>query len=153
MLSYFSQSNRRLSFQARSLDIAAEFAALVRDATCDVLPSSNVLGAPQVDPGLLVTGWQSAAVPGSSIALVGDIDGTPARRSPPLRLSYQVVQEAQGVRVLGPPALDIMLRIREITGDPVKDNPIVTTGYWIREFPLKKVCNQRLDPSGRGEFY
>ena len=61
--------------------------------------------------------------------------------------------ETLAVNYQGPPAFDIQVRVREITRDAVKDNPLVTNGYWIRTFPLKKVCNLRLLAlPGRGEY-
>jgi len=148
LMTYVSQTSERAAFHGRAIDVASEFAAQVADTTCDLLPDDNAPSPPATDPGLLAAGDQLAPVTGSAITLVGDIDGTPS-----VRVSYVSTLEIRGAGFDGPPAFDLEVRIREITNDDALDDPAITEGWWIRTFPVKKVCNRRTEPTGRGEFY
>lgn len=148
LLTYVSQTGKQAAFHGRALDLAAEFAAQAADTSCDLRPNDVAPTAPATDPGLLAAGDQFVAVSGSAITLVGDIAGHPR-----VNVSYAVVPELRVAGFDGPPAFDLTVRIREIMNDAAKDDPAVTRGYWIREYPVKKVCNLRTEPVGRGGYY
>ena len=156
LLAHVSQTNRRAAFQTRSLDIASEFATQVRDAACDVPQGAIAVSPASTDPGLNQQNWypgtgvtiDQPAAPIGSFNLVGFLPGIP-----PVHVSYRATAEAGTVAIDGPPAFDVEVRIREVTGDPDKDDPNVVTGFWMRTFPIKKVCNIRLELNGRGEYY
>ncbi|MCC7381221.1 MAG: prepilin-type N-terminal cleavage/methylation domain-containing protein [Deltaproteobacteria bacterium] len=165
LLRSISTANRRMDFQTTSLDIFGEFAAQVQDAPCDMFPG---VAAPvndgSTDPGLLLAppppGWQEIVpVAGSAITMVGDFGpatGVAATQNRLLnyRVRYNAQPSAPPVGGAGVPAFDLQVEIREITFDPLKDAPATTDGYWIRTFPLKKICNVRTEPEdGRGAYY
>jgi hypothetical protein len=104
------------------------------------------------DPGLVLTApaWVTAPVPGSSILYVGNF----VDRVPAINVSYMVAPETVPVNVPPPlaPGLEISVRIREIMNDPLKDDPNLVNGYWIRVFPVKKTCTLRYDATSRGEY-
>jgi type II secretory pathway pseudopilin PulG len=143
-----TRTNERLGFHNRSVELAAEVAAQIQDAACDVRVGDLVVSAASRDPGLAPGGPYDAPLPGSGIRTVGDLDGRP-----PIRIRYTVAEEDRALAPEGPPALDVTIEIREITRDPARDDPAVINGYWIRRFPVKKICNLRLELSGRGEYY
>ena len=50
-------------------------------------------------------------------------------------------------------AFSVEVRILEQTGNPAEDtNPAIATGMRVRTYPVKKLCNPRLDASRRGEY-
>jgi len=160
LLKFVGDASRRMTFQTASLDVYAETVAQIQDARCNVDP----LGVFDRDPGLdfLLSNagvWQTnpALLGASLIRRLGDVRATDANaRSIPLNVSIRAAV-ANPVfafaTTVGPPAYDFEIRIREITSDPARDNPAVTDGYWIRDFPAKKVCNFRTDGTSRGETY
>lgn len=158
-----TQANRRMAFQVKSLDIVAQFSAQVRAATCDVPPgvsgfntaTSDAALLPSGGPATITTaagasaGWWDTPPPTSAITLVGNIPNT----TPPIHVAYRAVDATPPAPYDGPPSLNIEVRAREITGDSALDAPTRASGYHIREFTVKKVCTQRQDSQGRGEWY
>lgn len=156
-----NQTSTKSTFHAASLNLFASFSAQVRNSSCDVAPGLTGFQLGTSDRGLAPTGltYLTAPVdPTSALQLVGDfIDGTAIQGAPPMNLAYRV--RVASTPIDAPPSLEIEVRIREITRDPVKD--AATTGYWIRDYTLTKVCTLRNDregscgspPCGRGEFY
>jgi hypothetical protein len=67
---------------------------------------------------------------------------------PQMQIDYMVIPDNDPAIEI--PALDIQVRIRELTGDAATD--IAATGYYVRTYPVRKVCNARLDESRRGEY-
>ncbi len=169
MINRVQGANRSMGFQQQAIEAYNAIAAQIRDAQCDFdgnVPSPAPLVPATTDPGLAAVvgaGWIHASPPNSSIIHVGLTDGTNPnlpRTIPPMRVSYQVNLEAPPVPgpTSGPlpgaigPAFDIQVLVREITGDPARDNPAVTAGFWIRNFPMKKTCNPRFGATRRGEY-
>jgi type II secretory pathway component PulJ len=155
MINRVQGANRSIAFQSDALDAFSRIAAQLRDAEC-VLPNdlppnlANTVRDPGLDP---VNGtWIAAPAAGSLITFVGDADTNPqlARYMPPLRVDYRLRASAVPVNAL--PALEAEVRVREITRDPVRDDPAVENGHWIRIFPVQKVCTPRLDDTLRGAY-
>lgn len=164
LLRSISNANRRIDFQTTSLDIFGEFAAQVQDAPCDMFPGAVAPTVPGTDPGLLLAPapplfQEVIPVAGSAITMVGDFGpkaATPDLQNRQLnyRVRYNVAPAAAAAALNGVPAFDVQVEIREITFDAAKDDPTVLDGYWIRTFPLKKICNVRTEPEdGRGAYY
>jgi type II secretory pathway pseudopilin PulG len=149
MVGRISNANRSMAFQTASLDAFSEISAQIRDARCDI-PEGQAMddfNAALFDPGLALTNgqWVNAAIAGSTIQLVGDF----TNRVPVIRIDYRVAEDNTQP---GPVSLDIDVRVREITGDPDKDDPARESGYWIQVFPVKKLCTPRTDATYRGEY-
>jgi hypothetical protein len=163
-----------MDFQNASLDAFTEFSAQVALAECDYMaidPTNAPPPAGQLDPGLAAAaaGWTgmgadvyTAAAPpaGTTITLTGPIGPAGpagvAKRNFNLHVRYRAAFVPPPV-VFGSgntaPSYDLDVEIREITGDPARDGFGVTAGPWIRTFPLKKVCNLRLDGGvGRANY-
>lgn len=172
MLDRVEGANRSLDLTRTANDAYARLAAQIRDAQCDFDGSLPVpaLDATTTDAALfnvIGAGWigvDTALPQPSTISYVGLTDGSNPnlpRTVPPLRIEYRVVNEAAPVAAPGAtrlpppgvgPAFDIDIRIRQLTMDPARDNPAVTDGWWIKHFPMKKVCNARYERTRRGEY-
>lgn len=172
MLERVEGANRSFDLTQTANDAYARLAAQIRDAQCD-FDGATPAAAPNpatIDDGLeraVGLGYVGVDVPvpqPSTITYVGLTDGSQAPRIPqtvpPLRIEYQVLREAPPVAAPGAvrapppnpgPAYDINVRIRQITGDPARDDPSVENGWWIKHYPVKKVCNARYESSSRGE--
>lgn len=169
MISAVTQANRRQSFQNKSLEVFAAVATQVKSANCDVFPPlflPGAIGSDAIFAGAMPSGWIDAQIAGSSLTMIGDSAGATGwdpGLTPPMRIEYYMeLSPAPVANYQGPPSFDLEVRVREVTLDPTKDAPTAGTpdaptpnGYWIRSFPLKKVCNARpTDIStvgGRGE--
>ncbi|MCA9548646.1 MAG: hypothetical protein KC933_01340 [Myxococcales bacterium] len=155
MINHVQGANRTLDFQNAALDAFARVAAQIRDAQCDFPARVPAFTPATTDPGLVNFGlWQG--VPGgpvanSAITFVGDAASNPALAEyvPPIAVDY-VVNLAPPPGPLAPPTLRVDVRVRQIMNDAAKDNPALTDGYWIRMFPVEKVCAARQDQFGRG---
>lgn len=162
LLKYTSDAHRTMSFQTASIDLYARLAAEIQDAHCDV--DDVDFTVINIDPGLtqgdgVFVGDApfGAAVPpaGSKIQSAGIF----REYTPDLSVRYQATWvpaiDANVDGLLdGPPGYNIDVEVRQITGDATQDNPATLDGYWIRNYPISKVCNIRLeDTNGRGEFY
>ena len=170
LINHVHSANRTMAYATSSIDVFAQISAQIRDARCDFdadnPPGPGTVDAALTDPGLasvLGGAWVSGPIGGSQISLIGDLDGSnPAlpKLVPPLRVDYRVQVEdtakltAQdgNAPVPNAPSLEVDVRIRELTGDPARDNPALEDAYWIRTFPVKKLCNPRLDETSRGEY-
>lgn len=162
LITTISGANRRLAFQRRANEVFSQFAAQVADARCDCVgpacPGADLDLDPALDPGFagafLFPGDACALPAGSTLTICGDqANWTPPVETsgPPLQLSYTSVLYAPPVAIPGaPPAYDLLVRVREIRN--VADENLVADAPWVREYPLKKVCNLRMEPTGRGEF-
>lgn len=151
LLKQVSIANRRMTFQTTALDTFTAIASQIQDATCDVPPGAAVPGALTTDPGLWaaisnIGTWQNAPVAGSGITTLGDLTLVKAY---PIRATFRAV--AAPAPGLGPPNFDLEVEVREIMRDAVLDAAV--EGYWVRTYPVKKVCNRRTEAQGRGEFY
>lgn len=171
MLDRVEGANRSLDLTRSANDAYATLAAEIRDAQCDY---DGSLPVPAMDPattdvglfnavGLGWIGVDTAIPQPSSITHAGLTDGSDPRlpRSvPALRIEYRVRNEAPAVPAPGAPApppgagpaFDIDIRIRQLTGNAAQDNPALDQGWWIKHFPLKKVCNARYERTRRGEY-
>jgi type II secretory pathway pseudopilin PulG len=157
LLGYVSKSQGTARFQGASLDLYATISAEIQDAHCDVQPDGVT---EMVDPGLAPTAgaWVDAPVAGSKIVTVGQMP----QFSPPVAVRYQVsgrtrdVLQSDGTNQTlnnAPPHVDVVVEVRQVMNVPTMDDPAIVDGYWIRSFPIVKVCNLRTDDNGRGEFY
>jgi type II secretory pathway pseudopilin PulG len=155
MINRVQGANRSMAFQTNALDAFSRISAQIRDAEC-VLPNNapRALNQTVRDPGLAqpLDAWVVAAVPGSLITLVGDgaANAELDRYVPPLRVDYRL--RAGNVPAGGLPALEVQVRVREITRDPARDAQALEDGSWIRIFPVEKVCTSRLDDTLRGAY-
>lgn len=167
MIKYVKGANQTLSFQGTALDAFAHVSAEIRDARCDYLANAAVPGINPLttDPGLVAGegGWTGAAGPiaGSGITFVGDAATNPllAGFVPPIRVDYRTtrhppLQGAPPVPVVGQPntSYTVEVRVRELKRDAVRDAVALENGYWIRIFPVEKLCTARTDAIGRGEY-
>lgn len=164
-----TSANRTMAFQSSAVDTLSEVAAQIRDAQCDFPSEAAIPGAPDftaatIDPGLsgfIDAGWvdtSAGPVTGSGIQKVGVIPNV----VPPLFVDYRISSEAvvvdtslnpiTGFEPANVPGLNVEVRVREITNDPARDAVLLEDGYWIQIFPVKKVCNVRMEDSSRGEY-
>jgi hypothetical protein len=155
MLANVHHANRTMSFQTLANELGAEFGAQLMDARCDTDALNGTLGAATVDPGLWaainnVNVWQNA--PAGGLRSLGNSAANPLiDRGIPIQMRFRVTEVTTLVG-LGPPTYNVELEIRQTMFEAARDNPAVTTGYWIRNYPLKKVCNRRTEANGRGEL-
>lgn len=155
MLANVHHANRTMSFQTLANELGAEFGAQLMDARCDTDALNGNLAAATVDPGLWVAinninVWQNA--PAGGLRSLGNSAANPLiDRGIPLQMRFRVTLDTTLVG-FGPPTFNVELEIRQTMFDAVRDNLAVTSGYWIRNYPLKKVCNRRLEANGRGEI-
>lgn len=172
MLDRVEGANRSLDLTRTANEAFSRLAAQIRDAQCDYDGSQipGVIDPGTTDAGLLNAvgaGWVGVDVPvpaPSSITHAGLTDGSDPRLPqtvPALRIEYQVANEAppdvDPAAVRGPPAnpgpaFDIQIRVRQLTGDPNMDDPAIGQGWWIKHYPLKKICNARYERTRRGEY-
>ncbi len=167
MINYVKGANQTLSFQGTALDAFAQVSSQVRDARCDYLANAAVPGIDPLttDPGLVAGEgvWTGAggATPGSAITFVGDATNNPllANIVPPVRIDYRTtrhppLQGSPPVPVPGQPntSYTVEVRVRELKRDAIKDAVALEDGYWIRIFPVEKLCAARTDDVGRGEY-
>lgn len=159
MINHVQGANRKLSFHNTALDAFGVISAQIRDVRCDYLASAVVPGIDPLttDPGLVAGegGWFGAGgvAPGSSITYVGDATNNPAMVGvvPPIRIDYRTARRRVAP---GQPftSYTVDVRVREVTGDPVKDDILRVNGAWIRVYPVEKLCTARTDTVGRGEY-
>lgn len=169
MLQYVIGANRSVDLTNTANAAFTRLAAQIRDAQCD-FDASNAAWAPApdpltTDPGLVNAvgrgwiGFLTPAIANSGITHVGEtLPGNASGlevTSPSLRIEYRVSLEAApqlvGAGVLPTtrgPAFSVEVRIRQLTGDPAKDNPAVDNGLWIKHFMLSKACNARYERGG-----
>ncbi len=145
-----SNANRTMVFQTRSLDAFARLSAQIENAQCDFDPTAPALLT--TDPGLGTTGtWidYSTRPGGTTIDAIGTtgVDPTLDATVPQMHIEYRVTLDSGTANF---PALDVEVRIREVTHDPTLD--ALTTGYYVRNYPVRKLCNPRLDATKRGEY-
>lgn len=162
LITTVSGANRRLSFQRRANEVFAQFSAQVADAKCDCVgpscPGVDLDRDPWLDPlvaNTFVDPGTACGVPANStITMCGDqADWVPPQEAngPPLQLSFVVTDGVEDAALTGaPPSFDILVRIREVRYDAGENT--IASAPWVREYPLKKVCNLRMEPDGRGEF-
>lgn len=155
MILNVENANRSLALQHISLDVFAQVSAQIRDAECDLLPG-RPLEAGSADPAFLPgignTGqWITARLPDSAITLVGDGASNPALAEyvPPVSVAYRVRQE---VNPFVNPSFQVDVQIRQVMRDPAMNNINDEDGYWIRIYPVQKLCNVRPTDSQRGEY-
>jgi prepilin-type N-terminal cleavage/methylation domain-containing protein len=168
---HVTNANRTLEFQTQSLDAFNAVAAQIKNAQCDynplAPPGPGAVDVATTDPGLTAFnvwidpgGWTGAnnnAPAGSSITFIGRSNGVappsagfPALPAtvPQMQIDYMVVPDNNPAVEI--PALDVQVRIREITNDAATD--ALTSGIYVRVYPVRKTCNPRLDESRRGEY-
>ncbi|MBK8010976.1 MAG: prepilin-type N-terminal cleavage/methylation domain-containing protein [Deltaproteobacteria bacterium] len=142
-------AQRSMRLQAESLEILGVVTSEIAAARCDVDPDApeTMPAPPDIDLGLStpVAGtWVETPVAGSSIQTVG------ATTESALQVSYRINPETPvGGTAL---AFDIDVRIRERMGNAAQDASDLESGYWIRIFPVKKVCDARSPRTQRGSF-
>ncbi len=152
LLKQVSIANRRMTFQTVALDTFTSIASQIQDATCDVPPGAAAPGALTTDPGLWAAisapaAWQTVPTAGSGITTLGDLT---IPKAYPIRAAVRLAA-APPPFGMGPPNYDFEVEVREIMNDVAMD--AATDGYWVRTYPVKKVCNRRTEAQGRGEFY
>lgn len=152
LLKQVSIANRRMTFQTVALDTFTSVAAQIQDATCDVPPGAGAPTFGTTDPGLWAAisnpgVWQNAVVAGSVLNTLGDLTLTKAF---PIQVAVRVAAPIAAFG-LGPPNYDFEVEVREIMHNVAMD--AAADGYWVRTYPVKKVCNRRTEAQGRGEFY
>lgn len=160
MIINVENANRSMALQHASLDVFARISAQIRDAECDFVTGQGLTLA-TTDPSFLPGGlpnfgangqWITApGVTGSSITLVGDGTTNPelADYVPPIRVAYQVQLENNPAAT---PAFQVNVQVRQIMDDPQQDLLTNTAGYWVRMYPVQKLCNARGDATQRGEY-
>lgn len=153
MIINVENANRSMALQHASLDILARLSAQIRDAECDFMPAVG-LGAGTSDP-TFTTGatstWLTTPVPGSSITLLGDATTNPALVDyvPSVSVAMRVRPE---VAVNATPSFQIDVQVRQIMRNSAQDDVNLVDGYWIRVYPVQKLCNARTDATQRGEY-
>lgn len=164
MISHIQNANRSMAFQNSSLDAFARIAAQIEDARCDYTPTAPAFATATKDPGLATLDvWIETPAFQSNIDLVGNVDTNPAfpllDSVPALSIRYMVSLEDPASFLAGPtptaPALDIQVEVREYFRDPIRDDPTITDAYYVRNFPVKKLCNARYEAvaaNARGEY-
>ena len=157
MIINVENANRSMALQHASLDIFARLSAQIRDAECDKLPDDPVLQAANSDPLFVDSGhyssWVTAPLAGSSVTLLGDSLTLPelADYVPKVIVALWVEREVPPYAD-APPSFQIDVQIRELMPDPAMNNIATTNGYWIRIYPVQKLCNLRDDSEQRGEY-
>lgn len=152
MINRISSANRTMAYQAAALDAFARISAEIRDAKC-VFPSEdpNNFALADIDPGIdgsvAPPAWQTDPVVNSTIRHVGTIPGA----VPQVRVAYRVSLDPN-IPPTATPAYDVEVRVRQIMGDPAKDDEALESGYWIQIYPVKKLCSLRPDATARGEY-
>lgn len=147
-------AHRRSQFDVIALDAFSRLSAQIADAQCDFPATTpGSLAAATLDPGLNPAGvWvgHPAAVPGSTIVAIGDLADVSVRS----RVQYRVrdVTGSNPAFAAAAPKLEVEVRIRQLMGDGATgpDAEALEEGYWIRIYPLEKVCAPRLLPPGAG---
>lgn len=142
-------AQRAMRLQAQSLEVLGIVSSEIASARCDVSPDAPEVmpSPPDIDVGLsspIPGDWIEAPTAGSSIQTIGPVPNSS------LQVSYRTAVEATvpGSAV----AFDIDVRIREHMGNSVQDAADLEDGYWIRIFPVKKVCDIRSARTQRGAF-
>ena len=159
MIINVENANRSMALQHNSLDIFARISAQIRDAECDFVPGVG-LSAATSDPAFLPGGIPDAGANGqwieeplnlSTITLVGTNNTNPelAQYVPAIQVAYRV-NDPLNIDTL--PSFQIDVQIRQIMRDPVQDDIERLDGYWIRVYPIQKMCNGRADATQRGEY-
>ena len=158
LLRHITRAQTTMSFQSAALDMYARLSAEIQDAHCDVDPAFATI---DIDPALTAAGWVGAPPfgvappPGSTITSFGVFNEYSPRMN--VRFQPQALTQSDGdgnASLDGPPTIVVLIEVRQITNEATQDDPTVTDGYWIRTYPVTKLCNIRLEPNnGRGEFY
>jgi prepilin-type N-terminal cleavage/methylation domain-containing protein len=155
MVVHVQKANRTMVLQTRSVDVFAQLVAEIQNARCDYDPTANPPLAPgqvdvaRTDPGLVPNSpaFYSLPQPNSAITFVGITDGLPGslpQTVPQMMIEYSVAGDLNSP--VGVPALDVTIRITEMTTETHR----LADG--IRLYPMRKLCNARLDETSRGEF-
>ena len=158
MIINVENANRGMALQHNALDIFARLSAQIRDAECDILPGASDLAPGTSDPMFLDglghhASWVVAPLAGSSITLIGNSLNRPELADYVPRVIVALwIEEEPAPYPEAPPSFQIDVQIRELTRDPVRDNIVNTNGYWVRVYPIQKLCNQRVDRVQRGEY-
>lgn len=158
LLRHITRAQTTMSFQSAALDAYARLAAEIQDAHCDVDPTFATI---DIDPALVAPGWVgdppfgAAPAPGSTITAFGLFDEYSPKMN--VRFQPQPLTQSDGnanASLDGPPTITVLIEVRQMTNDAAQDDPALTDAYWIRTYPVTKLCNVRLEPNnGRGEFY
>lgn len=160
MLHHVETANQTLDFQQSAQNAFEVLASQIRDAQCDydgtqILPTVDPT---IIDPGLVAadgTGWvglTAVVPPDSTITAVG-VTGTPPLPVvvPQLMIGYSVVlgMVADGL----PLTYDVTIQVRKVMNDPARDDPNLTQGWWIKTYPMTKICSARYhEDSARGSY-
>ena len=158
MIINVENANRSMALQHNSLDVFARLSAQIRDAECDALPVAG-LGPGTSDPAFLPGVWPVAGANGqwiaqpvnnSSITFVGDATNNPALEQyvPPIRVAYRVRTE---VNLQAAPAFQVDVQVRQLMRD-ARDNVNLENGFFVRIYPVQKLCNNRTNATQRGEY-
>ena len=146
MVVHVSKANRTMVLQTRSVDAFAQLAAEIQNAKCDFDANDPTNAALfNRDPGLTPNNtWITAPVGGSSIQYVGATDGTQLPPTTPImQIDYKVDVDPQGATDVQ--VYDVEIRIQDVT-------PGGRVGDGMRIYPVRKLCNARLDTTARGEY-
>jgi type II secretory pathway pseudopilin PulG len=178
MISNVNQAARATQFQNAALEAMSAIEAQFRDSRCEY-NSQTLLppGPADFDLGLQGVGlwvpatWGLGGVLGSAITAV-DLRQT----TPRVQVAYQVqppAADAAFQNPAGPTGIDIIVEIQDVDGaNSVAGAPWQPGTFfgganpgsrsWIKQFPLKKQCNSRLDTAnvtqnalqsiGRGQY-
>ena len=144
MVAHVARANRTMVLQTRSVDAFAQLAAEIQNAQCDFDP---VAGTTIADPGLApnAPGWYNTPQANSSIRYVGTTDGSATGLPltvPQMTIQYQVTDVTAPPAI---PAFEIEILVTEL-------NAVGQIGDGTRRYPVRKLCNARLDETRRGEY-
>ncbi len=159
MIINVENANKSMALQHSSLDVFARLSAQIRDAECDFFPVTGLqpgTSDPAFLPGAPPTAgangqWILAPLTDSSITLVGDGTTNPALADyvPAIRVAYRVRPE---INLNAAPAFQVDVQVRQIMRNPVQDDINFLDGYWVRVYPVQKLCNARGTATQRGEY-
>lgn len=154
MIISVENANKSMALQNASLDVFARVSAQIRDAECDITPP-DPLDPAMADPAFIAgvgLGWIDNPLVGSSITLIGDSDNHPELGNyvPPLIVAYRVRPEPPNPDAA--PSFQVDVMVRQLMRDATLDDLDQEGGYYIRVYPVQKLCNIRFDRFQRGEY-
>jgi len=148
VISAINGARRQISFQTSSLELFNRLDSEIQSSTCLVFQDLLAPDASSADPAFLVPrrAWQITPPVGSRLRTLGDFrDAVPA-----VRVEYQL-DDVAAAGPNRPPALDILVRVREIRGT-AEDLLDIQSAHYIRTWPIRKACTFRSASESRGGY-